>query len=275
MEYFEKVASCEDAIMEKQALFEKWKQKRAAAKEQRQERMDKAIAMGKEMQPIEDAYVAGKINYNDYYNKINSIAKKHGQSIFVSRREPGQEWKGYKINKVAAYEDAIMEKVALNKMDKVFTSLGSFANKTGIMPKNRSTRIGPNRRSMSDAVFSSLMERGKATAASSYGKKGANANFVNNRALAGRVDKDLNRRGLSYGAENVLPRKATAWKWGGGRQKTFAPYGGNTGLSTVDPYDASRRVKRNRYNTLLAKNKEMIGKNQKPISVPESLKGWY
>lgn len=179
------------------------------------------------------------------------------------------------FEKVAAYEDAIMEKVALNKLDKVFTSLGNFANKTGITPKNRSTRTGPYMRSMSDSTFSSLTERGKATAASSYGKKGANANFVNNRAIAGRVDKDFNRRGLSYGAENVLPRKVTQWKWGGGVEKSFAPYSGNTGLSTVDSYDVARRSKRDRYNTLLAKNKEMIGKNPKPAGVPDSLKGWY
>ena len=100
----EKVAVYEEMIwediLEKEAGFAEFKAKRAKKKKQRQEQFDKTMKMCREeIQPIEDQYNAGKIDYETYYQKLNDVAKRNGEGVFVSQRQPGKEWLGPQINR--------------------------------------------------------------------------------------------------------------------------------------------------------------------------------
>lgn len=193
------------------------------------------------------------------------------------------------FEKVAAYENEIMEKIAMNKMDKVFHRFGEVSKKIGRMPVNRSVQTNPGaplrsvRRSVSDRDFNDLVQRGQRS--NPYTKKNASKNYFT----------EIGTGHVQHAGEN-LPRKAGNFFDG-----TFSQYTGNTGLSNLDnpklkrrfpsaykyynaPNDANfrrsagadtRPAARMRMQHLIEENKKRIGTNAKPSGAPKDAASWF
>ena len=142
------------------------------------------------------------------------------------------------FEKVAAYEDAIMEKIALNKMEKMLSSVGQHAIKTNANPRNMST--------ISDESLDKLINTSMRLA------------DVKKRHL-NRMDSDFNRhpRLLSQNRRRPVGDSFTLHP---------LPEGYNTGRAHKPGVDLG-----NRHKAL----DEAIARNKARMSAPKDIRNWF